>query len=54
MSKKTRRVDGKPETEADRRFFNLRASGYTGAIDQDGYARTSEEVTEYTRRHGGR
>ena len=33
----TRRFDGLPETEADRRFFDLRASGYTGWIDQDGY-----------------
>jgi hypothetical protein len=34
----TRRIDGKPETDADRRFFDLRESGYTGWIDQDGYA----------------
>jgi hypothetical protein len=34
----TRRVDGRPETDADRRFFDLRESGYTGWIDQDGYA----------------
>jgi hypothetical protein len=34
----TRRVDGKPETEADKRFFDLRESGYTGPINQDGYA----------------
>lgn len=33
----TRRVDGEPETEADTRFFDLRESGYTGPIDQDGY-----------------
>jgi hypothetical protein len=33
----TRRFDGKPETDADRRFFDLRESGYTGWIDQDGY-----------------
>ncbi len=32
----TRRWDGKPETEADTRFFDLRESGYTGLIDQDG------------------
>ena len=32
----TRRPDGKPETDADKRFFDLRASGYTGPIDQDG------------------
>jgi hypothetical protein len=34
----TRRVDGQPETEADKRFFDLRESGYSGPIDQDGYA----------------
>jgi hypothetical protein len=34
----TRRVDGQPETEADRRFFDLREAGYTGPIDQDGHA----------------
>lgn len=35
---KSRRFDGKPETDADRRFFDLRESGYTGWIDQDGNA----------------
>jgi hypothetical protein len=33
---KTRRPDGKPETAADRRFFDLREAGYRGPIDQDG------------------
>ena len=37
----TRRVDGKPETAADTRFFELRESGYDGPIDQDGYKVTS-------------
>ena len=32
----SRRIDGKPETEADKRFFDLRESGYRGPIDQDG------------------
>jgi len=36
MSKDSRRVDGKPETAADKKFFDLRASGYKGAIDQNG------------------
>ncbi len=40
----TRRVDGKPETAADRRFFDLRESGYTGPIDQDGRKVTSGPV----------
>ena len=34
----SRRPDGRPETPAETRFFDLRGSGYTGAIDQDGYA----------------
>lgn len=33
----TRRVDGRPETEADKRFFDARESGYKGWIDQDGH-----------------
>jgi hypothetical protein len=36
----TRRPDGKPETGADKRFFDLRESGYTGPVNQDGYAVT--------------
>jgi hypothetical protein len=38
----SRRWDGDPETPADRRFFDLRESGYTGPIDQDGYAVDSD------------
>ncbi len=34
----SRRPDGQPETDADRRFFDLRESGYAGWIDQDGRA----------------
>lgn len=34
----TRRVDGKPETEADTKFFDLREADYKGPIDQDGNA----------------
>jgi hypothetical protein len=37
-SASSRRFDGKPETDADRRFFDLRESGYTGWIDQHGHA----------------
>jgi hypothetical protein len=40
----TRRVDGKPETEADRKFFDLRESGYTGPIDQNGDMVTDPET----------
>ena len=36
MVTETRRWDGEPETEADRRFYDLRERGYTGPIDQDG------------------
>lgn len=47
MTDSTRRIDGKPETAADTRFFDLRESGYTGWIDQDGHA------TEETRDDSG-
>lgn len=43
---KTRRVDGKPETEADRKFFDLRESGYTGPIDQDGNPSTDQRAND--------
>src|SRR4051794_26421541 len=36
----SRRCDGAPETDADRRFIDLRQSGYTGWIDQDGNPQT--------------
>ena len=42
----TRRVDGRPETAADTRFFDLRESGYDGPVDQDGYKATSGRVVE--------
>lgn len=42
----TRRVDGKPETAADTRFFDLRESGYEGPIDQDGYKSTDSRAVE--------
>ena len=37
----TRRVDGRPETTADKRFFDLREPGYDGPVDQDGREVTS-------------
>jgi len=37
----TRRVDGRSETAADTRFFDLRESGYDGPVDQDGRKVTS-------------
>jgi fructose-specific component phosphotransferase system IIB-like protein len=33
---RTRRADGKPETEADRRFFDQQDAGYTGPLRADG------------------
>ncbi len=35
--------DGQPLTAADKRFFDLRDSGYRGWIDQDGHALTDDE-----------
>jgi hypothetical protein len=46
----TRRVDGKPETDTDRRLFDLRAAGYTGPIDQDGYADAGSPAAAILRR----
>jgi len=34
----SRRWDNEPETPSDKRFFDLRESGYTGWIDKDGHA----------------
>ena len=42
----TRRVDGRPETAADKRFFDLRESGYEGPVDQDGRKVTSGPAVE--------
>lgn len=36
MGKESRRVDGKPETKADKKFFDARESGYKGWLDQNG------------------
>ncbi len=36
IANETRRVDGKPETAADKRFFDLREFGYTGPVNRDG------------------
>lgn len=45
----SRTWDGSPESDRDRRFFDLRESGYRGPIDQDGYA----VAEDGTRRAGG-
>lgn len=47
--KPTRRLDGKPETDADKRFFQLRDSGYRGPIDHHGYAIPEGRDAEYLR-----
>lgn len=41
---KSRRWDGEPESEADRKFFDLRASGYRGPIDEKGNAVDEHEM----------
>ncbi len=46
---KSRRPDGKPETAADKRFFDLRASGWTGPIDQHGKPDTTSEAAAILR-----
>jgi hypothetical protein len=42
----TRRPDGRPETAADTRFFDLRESGYDGPVDQDGRKVTSGQAVD--------
>jgi hypothetical protein len=49
MTRATRRIDGKPETDADRKFFDLRAAGYTGPIDQNGDAVTTGPAADTLR-----
>lgn len=47
---RSRRADGRPETLADRKFFDLRESGYDGPIDENGdipdYATASPQVRQ--------
>lgn len=43
MTTRTCGWDGRPLSDADKRFFALRESGYRGWIDQDGYAVSSAE-----------
>ena len=47
----SRRVDGKPETAKDKKFFDLRESGYKGWIDQDGNA--VDDVDKWTKDQRG-
>jgi hypothetical protein len=45
----SRRADGKPETERDSKFFDLRESGFTGPVDQDGDA--VEDMDQWIKDH---
>jgi hypothetical protein len=45
----SRRADDKPETAADKRFFDLRESGYKGPIDQDG--QPVEDLDQWIKEH---
>ena len=45
----TRRADGKPETKADKKFFDLRESGYKGPIDHNG--KPVEDMDQWIRDH---
>lgn len=45
----SRRADGKPETAKDKKFFDLRESGYKGQIDQDGNA--VKDLARWIREH---
>lgn len=48
-TRRSRRVDGKPETEAETKIFDLRESGYTGPIDERGEKVTSGPAVEVLR-----
>jgi hypothetical protein len=47
---KSRRWDRKPETPKDKKFFDLRESGYKGPIDQDGNKDTTSSDAAALRR----
>ena len=47
---KSRRFDGKPETARDKKFFDLRESGYRGPIDQNGNKATTGKAADILRR----
>ena len=46
MTTPSHRWDKAPETPADTRFFDLRAAGYRGPIDQDGRPVTAGPAAE--------
>jgi hypothetical protein len=47
---KSRNWDRSPETPKDKKFHDLRASGYRGPIDQDGNPDTTSEAAAILRR----
>ncbi|MBP2330618.1 hypothetical protein JOF56_011003 [Kibdelosporangium banguiense] len=42
----SRNPGGRPESESDTRFFDLRESGYTGAINEQGHKVTAGPEVE--------
>ncbi|MGO1055552.1 hypothetical protein [Crossiella sp. CA198] len=50
----SRRVDGRSETPADTRFFDQRATGYPGPLDQDGHPVTTGLAAEILTRLAGK
>lgn len=48
-SMSSRRADDKPETAADKKFFDLRESGYKGPVDHNGNA--VEDMAQWIRDH---
>lgn len=49
-ARSSRNWDGSPETERDTRLHDLRDSGYTGPVNQDGYAVTTGPDADTLRR----
>jgi hypothetical protein len=45
----SRRADDQPETAADKRFFDLRESGYTGPVDHNG--QPVDDLDQWIREH---
>jgi hypothetical protein len=50
VSATSRNWDRSPESERDKRFHDLRESGYTGPIDENGNADTTSEGAAILRR----
>jgi hypothetical protein len=50
VSATSRNWDRSPESERDKRFHDLRESGYTGPIDENGNADTTSEDAAILRR----